>query len=60
VSLANQRAQVEAKYPPYLHDELTMGAAAIAMRAAGDAAGGQTQTRLVDMEPSRCVIEITW
>ncbi|NUO50316.1 MAG: hypothetical protein HOV80_15790 [Polyangiaceae bacterium] len=60
LSLGDHGAQVEAKYPPYLHDELTMGAAAIAMRAAGDAAGGQTQTRLVDMEPSRCVIEITW
>lgn len=60
VSLGDRVARIEATYPPHLHDELTMGAATIAMRAAGDAAGGQTKTRLVDVEPSRCMIEITW
>jgi len=53
-------ARVELRFPAYLHDENTMRAASTAMRAAGDAAGGKTQTEIEAIEATRAVIRVSW
>ncbi len=54
-------ARLELRFPPRLHDERTLGAAAIAMRAACEAAGAKRcETRVAGLTDVRGFIDVDW